>query len=29
MRSLFVNLPVQDLPAAKAFFAELGFTYND
>lgn len=29
MRSLFVNLPVQDLSAAKAFFAALGFTYND
>jgi predicted lactoylglutathione lyase len=29
MRMLFVNLPVQDLPAARAFFAELGFGYNE
>jgi uncharacterized protein len=27
-RMLFVNLPVSDLARSKAFFAELGFTYN-
>jgi predicted lactoylglutathione lyase len=27
-RMLFVNLPVKDLKASKAFFARLGFTYN-
>jgi predicted lactoylglutathione lyase len=28
MRMIFVNLPVKDLDASKAFFAELGFTFN-
>lgn len=28
MRSIFVNLPVKDLPASKAFFAALGFSFN-
>ncbi|HEX9783453.1 MAG TPA: VOC family protein [Opitutaceae bacterium] len=27
-RLLFVNLAVRDLPKAKAFFTQLGFTYN-
>lgn len=27
-RKLFVNLPVSDLPRAKAFFSALGFDYN-
>ena len=27
-RKLFVNLAVDDLPRAQAFFAKLGFTYN-
>lgn len=27
-RELYVNLPVADLPRAKAFFAELGFAFN-
>src|SRR3954463_14633280 len=27
-RMLFVNLPVADLERSKAFFAQLGFTYN-
>ena len=27
-RMLFVNMPVADLARSKAFFAELGFTYN-
>lgn len=27
-RKIFVNLPVKDLPASKAFFARLGFTFN-
>lgn len=27
-RMIFVNLPVADLPRAKAFYAALGFTYN-
>jgi uncharacterized protein len=27
-RMLFVNLPVKDLERSKAFFAELGFTFN-
>ena len=26
--SIFVNLPVDDLAASKAFFAKLGFTFN-
>ena len=26
--SIFVNLPVHDLAASKAFFARLGFTFN-
>ena len=29
MRSIFVNLPVQDLAASRAFFAGLGFGFND
>lgn len=28
MRMIFVNLPVKDLKASKAFFAELGFGFN-
>jgi predicted lactoylglutathione lyase len=28
MRMIFVNLPVKDLPAARAFFTELGFEFN-
>lgn len=28
MRMIFVNLPVKDLPASKAFFAALGFGFN-
>ncbi|MDP3173407.1 MAG: VOC family protein [Phenylobacterium sp.] len=28
MRMIFVNLPVKDLPASKAFFSALGFTFN-
>lgn len=27
-RKLFVNLPVRDLPASKAFFGKLGFEFN-
>jgi predicted lactoylglutathione lyase len=27
-RMLFVNMPVADLPRSKAFFAKLGFSYN-
>jgi uncharacterized protein len=27
-RMLFVNLPVNDLAASKAFFTQLGFTFN-
>ncbi len=27
-RMMFVNLPVRDLPRAKAFFGKLGFTFN-
>ena len=27
-RKLFVNLPVKDLPRTKAFFGELGFSFN-
>jgi len=29
MRMIFVNLPVQDLAASKAFFAALGFSFNE
>jgi predicted lactoylglutathione lyase len=29
MRMIFVNLPVKDLAASKAFFAALGFSFND
>jgi uncharacterized protein len=29
MRMIFVNLPVKDLKAAKAFFTKLGFAFND
>lgn len=29
MRMIFVNLPVKDLAASKAFFAALGFGFND
>ncbi len=25
---IFVNLPVTDLPASRAFFSELGFSFN-
>lgn len=28
MRMIFVNLPVKDLDASKAFFAALGFSFN-
>ena len=28
MRMIFVNLPVQDLPASRAFFTALGFEFN-
>ncbi len=28
MRMIFVNLPVKDLEASKAFFTELGFAFN-
>jgi predicted lactoylglutathione lyase len=28
MRMIFVNLPVADLPASRAFFTALGFTFN-
>lgn len=28
IQSLYVNLPVQDLAQAKAFFASLGFSFN-
>jgi predicted lactoylglutathione lyase len=28
MRMIFVNLPVKDLDASKAFFGELGFEFN-
>lgn len=28
MRMIFVNLPVRDLNASKAFFGALGFTFN-
>ncbi|WP_027174343.1 VOC family protein [Methylobacterium sp. 10] len=28
MRMIFVNLPVKDLEASKAFFGALGFTFN-
>ncbi len=28
-RSLFLNLPVQDIAASKAFFAKLGFAFNE
>lgn len=27
--SIFVNLPVADLPASRAFFAKLGFGFNE
>ena len=27
-RNIFVNLPVRDLPRAKAFFTSLGFSFN-
>jgi predicted lactoylglutathione lyase len=29
MRMIFVNLPVKDLSASRAFFGELGFDFND
>ena len=28
MRMIFVSLPVSDLPASRAFFAELGFSFS-
>ena len=28
MRSLFINLPVADTAASKAFYAALGFSHN-
>lgn len=27
-QQIFVNLPVQDLPRSKAFFSQLGYTFN-
>ncbi|OOG74068.1 glyoxalase [Sinorhizobium sp. A49] len=29
MRMIFVNLPVKDLKASRAFFGALGFTFNE
>lgn len=29
MRMMFVNLPVKDVAASRAFFSALGFTYNE
>ncbi len=29
MRMIFVNLPVKDVGASRAFFGELGFAFND
>jgi predicted lactoylglutathione lyase len=29
MRMIFVNLPVQDVKASRAFFAALGFSFNE
>ncbi|CAN7373918.1 MULTISPECIES: VOC family protein [Ensifer] len=29
MRMIFVNLPVKDLKASRAFFAALGYTFNE
>jgi len=29
MRMIFVNLPVKDLRASRAFFSALGFTFNE
>lgn len=29
MRSLFVNLPVSDLPVSRAFWTELGFAFDE
>ena len=29
MRTIFVNLPVKDLPTSKEFFSALGFGWND
>lgn len=29
MRMIFVNLPVKDVKASRAFFAALGFTFNE
>lgn len=29
IRSLFVNLPVADVPRTRAFFSALGFSYNE
>ena len=29
MRSVFINLPVRDIPAARAFYTALGFTVNE
>jgi predicted lactoylglutathione lyase len=28
-RLIFVNIPVRDIPASKAFFATLGFTFDE
>lgn len=28
-RSIFVNLPVADLPRSRAFFSDLGFSFNE
>jgi len=28
-RQIFVNLPVRDLRASRAFFTKLGFTFNE
>jgi len=29
MRTIFVNLPVEDVTASRAFFTSLGFSFND
>lgn len=29
IRQIFVNLPVKDLPRSKAFFASIGWTFNE
>ncbi|MGL4610541.1 MAG: VOC family protein [Trueperaceae bacterium] len=29
VNNIFINLPVKDLPASRAFFSKLGFTFNE